>query len=135
MACDKLIGVRNVKVSFHECSTGREMNNVNHKLGDGELPTWRFTDYVDEDAGDGHRKRKQSSYKGKIILKRNKRVPTAWYQGAASMTVVVEYEDDSVVVGRKGSPVGETMSDRIDVELECIWDSLSEILPTGSVSA
>lgn len=135
MACDKIIGVRNVKVSFRECATGRELNNVNHKLGTEELPEWMFVDYTHEDAGDGYKRRRQSSFKGKITLKRSPRVPTAWYQGAADLTVTVEYEDDSVVVGRHGTPTGETMSDRINVALECVWDTLAEILPAGSIAA
>lgn len=134
MSCDKLIGVRNVKVSFTECGTGRSLNNVIHKLGSEELPTWRFVDHVDEDAGDGYRRRKQTSFKGKITLKRNARIPSAWYQGKADITVTVEYEDDSVVVGRHGSPTGETMTDRINVELDCVWDSLTEILAAGTTT-
>lgn len=135
MACNRIIGIRNIKVSFEECGTGRTVTNVIHKLGTEELPTHDFTDYELEDAGDGFTRRKQGSFKSNIVLKRNPRIPTAWYQGGANLIIVLEYEDDSVVVGRNGTPTGETMSDRINVEINAVWEQLSEILPTGALAA
>lgn len=134
MACENIVGVKNILLTFFNCETEETIGPISHELATEELPTWKLCTWVNEKMPQGYTKRTASDAGCEINVIRDLRVPLAWYQGCASVDLQVEYENGLVYTGTGGGVLGEEKSDSHEVALELTFRVLDELLPNGQLS-
>lgn len=134
MACENVIGVKNVLIWFEDCSTGQRVGPVSHDLAGDDLPNWRTCSFVNENLPGGYIKRTHSNMSADLNVIRDTRLPLSWYQGCASVDLQVEYENGIVYTGAGGGVMSEDRSDSHEVALEISFRTLDEMLPDGALA-
>lgn len=135
MACEGIVGVKNVLITFFDCSTQQKVGPYSHKLATDELPTWKASTWVNEAMTQGYTRRTASNAGANISVIRDLRIPLRYYQGDAAIDIQVEYENGLVYTGRNGGVVGDDQSDSHEVAMELTFRTLDELLPAGAVAA
>lgn len=130
MACDNIVGVKNILISFRNCDTGEVISNVAHKLANDELPKIRAYNYTNESLPGGYVKRNQASATIEMEVIRDRTIPLAYYQGAAALDVQIEMDNGNVFTGVSGSEGGEEGSDTHSATLMVIFKNIEELLPS-----
>lgn len=135
MACDNMVGVKNVLVTFENCDTGEMLGPVSHELSSEDLPTWKLCPYTNDTLPGGYIRRQSSDSRCNIKLIRDKRVSLGNYQGCAVLHVQVEMQNGLVYTGRGGSVIGDNQSDSHEVEMDIVFKTVDELLPPGGLLA
>lgn len=135
MACENLIGVKNILMTFYDCDTETTIGPISHKLANDELPTWKTCEWNNEQMPHGYTKRIASNAGVELSIIRDLRIPLRYYQGCVSIDMQVEYENGLVYTGKGGGVLGEEKSDTHEVSLEITFRSLDELLPAGALAA
>jgi hypothetical protein len=134
MACDNLIGVKNILITFNDCDTDTIVGPISHKLANEDLPTWKTCVWNNEQLPHGYTKRSASNASVEIAVIRDTRIPLAWYQGCVRIDMQVEYENGLVYTGKGGGVLGDEKSDTHEVSMEIAFRELDEMLPAGAVA-
>lgn len=135
MACENVLGVKNILITFINCDTDEIIGPIAHQLAAEDLPTWRACAWKSESLPGGYVKRVASMASGEMKVIRDKRVPLSYYQGCAALNVQVEYASGIVYTGRGGGITGDTKSDSHEVDLQMTFRVLEEVLPAGALAA
>ena len=135
MACENMVGVKNVVITFYDCSTDTKIGPISHELASEDLPTWRTCPWNNENLIGGFAKRRAGSQGVEIKVIRDLRVPLKYYQGCAALEVQVEYENGLVYSGVGGGILGDTKSDTHEVDLNVTFRNVDELLPAGALVA
>lgn len=135
MSCEQIVGVKNILLTFTNCDTGQVIARRAHKLSSDELPRHRVVNHKAEPLTGGYTRRHEYSPRSEMKVIRDLAIPLAWYQGAASITYQVEYENGLVYTGEAATVTGEEMSDTHEVNLVLITKRISELLPDGALAS
>lgn len=135
MSCDKIVGVKNIVLTFTDCETGETIGPISHKQANEDLPTWKTCEWENEAMTNGYSKRTASNAGAEFSVIRDLRVPLAWYQGCASLAVQIEYTNGLVYTGVDGTIAGAEKSDTHEVALDVTFQTVDELLPAGSLAA
>jgi hypothetical protein len=134
MACDLLVGVKNISLTFFDCDTGVKLGPISHILSSSDLPTIRTCRYKNTDLPGGYVKRETGSPMMEMKVIRDVRVPMAYYQGCVSVSAQVEYENGLLYTGLDGNTTDDSSSDTHEVTLKLNFLEIDEVLPTGSLA-
>jgi len=134
MACENVLGVKNILITFTNCETGQVTGPISHKLAKDDLPMWRLYEFKSEKLPGGYIKKHHISPECKMNVIRSLRMPLIDYQGRSSLALQVEYENGLVYTGVSGGVTGEELSDSHEVMLDIAFRQLSELLPPGALS-
>lgn len=129
MSCDTQIGVKNILLTFTDCTTGEIIRKVSHKLATADLPTIKTCDYVNEALTGGYVRRTHSNAMMSINVIRNTRVPLGFYQGCAAVDIQIEYLNGLIYTAVGGSVTGDQASDTHEVAMELVFKTIEETLP------
>lgn len=135
MACEGIVGVKNILITFFDCSTQQKIGPYSHKLSTDEMPTWRASVWSNEALTQGYTRRSAANAGANMSVIRDLRIPLRYYQGDAAVDVQVEYENGLVYTGRNGGVTGDDQSDSHEVTMELTFRTLDELLPVGAVAA
>lgn len=135
MACENVVGVKNILITFVDCDTDTTIGPIVHQLATEDLPMWRACAWKSEPLPGGYVKRAASQAAGEIKVIRDKRVPLAYYQGCAQINLQVEYANGIVYTGRGGGITGDSKSDSHEVDMQMTFRVLEEMLPSGALAA
>jgi hypothetical protein len=133
--CNTLVGIKNITFTFYNCDTNVSIGPISHILSSEELPTIRTCDSKNTDLPGGYTKREQSSAMMKMKVIRDLRVPLAYYQGCAQLSIQVEFLNGLVYTGLDGGVTSDSESDSHEVEIDVTFDSIDELLPAGALAA
>jgi hypothetical protein len=133
--CDSIVGVKNILMTFHDCSNGQKYGPYSHKLATDELPTWKTCVWTNEAMTQGYTRRTASNAGVEINVIRDLRIPLSYYQGCAGIDLQVEMENGLVYTGKSGGVLGDDKSDGHEVAMELTFRQLDELLPVGQVAA
>ena len=131
--CTKIVGVKNIMMTFRNCETQQIIGPVSHQLAREELPKWRLFEFKQEKLPGGYVRRHHISPECEIVLIRNLGIPLKDYQGRSAIKVQVEYENGLVYTGESGGVQGEDMSDTHEVSMKIAFHDLEELLPPGAL--
>lgn len=131
MACEDLVGVKNILLTFHDCDTGESYGPISHQLAGEDLPTIRTCGISNEAMAGGFVKRTLSYAQAELNVTRDTRIPLAYYQGCAAVDFQIEYYNGLVYTGLNGSGTGDDMSDTHEVTLTLAYKEIDELLPAG----
>jgi len=135
MSCDSQIGVKNILLTFTDCSTGAIIRKVSHKLATDELPTIKTCDYVNEAMTGGYVRRTYANPTMSLNVIRSTRVPLSYYQGCAAIDIQIEYLNGLIYTGNGGSVTGDEGSDTHAVPMELVFKQIDETLPREQFDA
>lgn len=135
MACENLIGVKNILMTFYDCDTETTIGPISHKLATDELPTWKTCEWNNEMLAHGYTRRIASNASVEISVIRDTRIPLRYYQGCVQIHLQVEYENGLVYTGKQGGVIGDEKSDTHEVAMEINFRFLDELLPAGALAA
>lgn len=135
MACENMIGVKNILITFFDCETETTLGPVAHILATEELPMWRNCTWVSEKLIGGYTKRKAANAGVELTVVRDTRIPLAWYQGCVAINMQIEYLNGIVQTGLGGGIAGDNKSDTHEVQLDITFRTVDELLPPGSLVA
>lgn len=135
MACDNLVGVKNILLTFVDCATNEEFGPISHQLATEDLPTVRACGFTNEALPGGYVRRSLSNAQIELNVIRDLRIPLAYYQGCAAVNVQVEYYNGLVYTGVNGSTTGDDSSDAHEVSMTLTFKELDELLPAGTLDA
>lgn len=133
MACENMVGVKNIVLTFYDCETDNRVGPISHLLATEDLPMWRNCAWTAEKLPGGYTKRQAADAGVEINLIRDLRIPLAWYQGCVAIDMQVEYLNGIVQTGVGGGVVGDPKSDTHEVEMELTFRTVDELLPPGSL--
>lgn len=133
MACENIVGVKNILLTFTNCETGQVTGPISHKLATEEIPKWRTYEFQSEELPGGYTKRRHISPKCEMQLIRDLRVPLADYQGRSAVALQVEYENGLVYTGANGNITGDDTSDTHEVQCMMSFKFIDELLPPGAL--
>jgi len=133
-ACDNLVGVKNILLSFTNCDTGQEIKNRSHLLATEEIPKWRIVNYKAEPLAGGYTRRHQAPPAAEIKVIRDLAIPLSWYQGAASISLQVEMENGLVYTAEAGTVTGDDKSDSHEINLPLTYKKINEYMPAGGLA-
>jgi hypothetical protein len=133
MACENIVGVKNILITFHDCNTEETFGPISHELATDELPTWKTCPYNNEALPGGYTRRVSANAGANINVIRDPRIPLSYYQGCAAVDIQVEYDNGIVYTGRGGSVVGDDQSDSHAVTMDMSFRVLDELLPAGQL--
>ena len=131
--CQKIVGVKNILISFRNCDTDQVVGPIAHDLARDDLPRWRLYEYRQEKLPGGYVRRHHISPECEMNLIRDLRIPLRDYQGRSALKIQVEYENGLVYTGESGGVQGEEMSDTHEVTLKLAFKVLEELLPPGGL--
>lgn len=134
MACENMVGVKNIVVTFYDCDTDTKYANIVHKQATNDLPMWKTCAWTNERLVGGFTKRSASDVGCEIKLIRDLRFPLSFYQGCVSIDMQVEYENGLVYTGLGGGILDDTKSDTHEVDLNITFRTVDELLPTGAIA-
>lgn len=135
MACENIVGVKNIAFTFFDCETNQSIGPIVHKLAGDDLPTVRACTWKSERLANGFVKRQASEASIEMKVIRDLRVPLSWYQGCVAINAQVEYVNGLVYTGRGGGVTGDDKSDTHEVNLNIVFRTLDELLPSGALAA
>jgi hypothetical protein len=135
MACDKIIGVKNISITFTVCETGQVLGPLSHKQATDDLPMIRFATFKNEPLKHGYSKRISDNAMVEIKVIVDERIPTKYYQGDAEIKLQIEYENGRVVTGERGTVTGDDKTDTFEATMSITYPKLEELLPPGSLLA
>lgn len=135
MACENLVGVKNIMLTFYDCDTETRIGPIAHKLATDELPTIKTCAWNNERMPHGYTRRVASDAGVEISVIRDLRIPLSWYQGCVAIDIQIEYENGLVYTGRNGGILGDEKSDSHEVMLDLTFQELDELLPPGSLAS
>lgn len=135
MACENLVGVKNILMTFHDCDTGESFGPYSHQLATEDLPTIRTCGVTNEAISGGFIRRTLSFAQMELNVIRDLRVPLGYYQGCAAVDVQIEYYNGLVYTGLNGSQTGDDMSDTHEVTTTLAFKEIDELLPAGTIEA
>jgi hypothetical protein len=135
MACEDLVGVKNILLTFTDCDTLESYGPISHQLASEDLPTVRACGFTNEALPGGFVKRVLSYAQMEMNIIRDTRIPIAYYQGCAAVDVQIEYYNGLVYTGIGGSGTGDDMSDGHEVTLTLAFKEIDELLPAGLLDA
>jgi hypothetical protein len=134
MACEHIVAVKNILITFTDCDTGQTIGPISHKESSEDLPTWRTCPWTNDRLPGGYTKRSAADATCNIKVIRDTRVPLAYYQGCATISLQVEMENGIVTTGRQGGVIGDNQSDGHEVEMDITFREVDEMLPPGALS-
>lgn len=134
MACENIVGIKNILLTFFDCDTDTRIGPISHVLSSEELPTVKACSFTTERMTNGFTKRVSGDASMSMSIIRDLRVPLAFYQGCTAVTAQLEYENGIVMTGVDGGVVGDTESDTHEVSLEIVYEEVDELLPPGSLA-
>lgn len=135
MACENLVGVKNILMTFFDCDTDTRVGPISHAQATEDLPTWKTCAWTNERLPGGYTKRSAADVGCEIVVIRDLRIPLAWYQGCVAIDMQVEYDNGLVYTGLGGGVVGDEKSDTHEVSLDITFRTVDELLPPGSLIA
>lgn len=135
MACENLVGVKNILLTFIDCDTEEVYGPISHELATEDLPTWRLCGYTNEAMPAGFVSRTLANAGVEISVIRDLRIPLAMYQGCSSVALQVEYWNGLVYSGVNGTGVGDERSDAHEVTMDISFKEIDELLPAGQLQA
>ncbi|MGL5736569.1 MAG: hypothetical protein ACRCYS_17030 [Beijerinckiaceae bacterium] len=135
MACDKIIGVKNLMLTFTVCETGQVLGPISHKLATDDLPNIRFTNFKNEPLRHGYSKRIADNATVEVKPIGDERIQSRYYQGDAEIKLQIEYENGRVVTGEKGTVTGDEKTDTFEYSMMIVFPTLEELLPPGALLA
>lgn len=135
MACEKMVGVKNIALTFYNCATGQEIGPIVHELATDELPTVKLCTVVNDRLPGGFISQTQGDARMNMTVIRDLRVELALYQGCAAITAQIEYLNGLVYTGLNGNVIGDESSDSHAVTLDITYDTIDEMLPPGALAA
>ena len=135
MACENLVSVKNIMITFYDCDTDTTIGPIAHELATEELPMWKTCAWSNEKLVGGYTKRRASDVGCELKVIRDLRVPLSYYQGCAALNMQVEYDNGLVYTGRGGGAIGDAKSDTHQVDLDVTFRTLDELLPAGALAA
>jgi len=134
MACEGMVGVKNILMTFYDCDNDTTVGPIVHKLSSEDLPMWKTCEWNNEKLTGGYTLRKASDVGCEIKVIRDLRIPLAWYQGCVAINMQVEYDNGLVYTGRNGGITGDTKSNTHAVDLNLTFRTVDELLPNGSLA-
>jgi len=135
MACDNIVGVKNILLTFQDCETGASYGPYAHELATDELPTWKLCQFTNEALAGGFVRRTYANSLATMNVIRDLRIPLSYYQGCAAIDLQVEYENGLVYTAKGGSHTGDDQSDTHGVTLTLNYKQIDELLPDGALVA
>lgn len=135
MACENIVGVKNILLTFRDCDTDVTLGPYSHELSTDELPTWKLCPYTNEVLTGGYTRRTYANSMVTLNVIRDLRIPLAWYQGCAEVNIQVEYENGLVYTAKGGTNTGDDQSDTHAVTLTLSYRQIDELLPEGALIA
>lgn len=135
MACEGIIGVKNILLTFTHCDSGQTVKNLSHALSSDEIPQVRTVPFKSEAIPGGYTRRHSSYCRINMKVIVNRGLHLSWYQGAASVDVQIEYEDGRVLTGTGGTVSGEETSDMHEANMQLTFrGGVTELLPDGALA-
>ena len=134
MPCENLVGVKNILFTFFDCDTETTIGPISHEQATEELPTLRTCTWVNEELTGGFTKRTANNATMEVKVIRDLRIPLAWYQGCASISAQIEYDNGLVYTGIDGGVLGDETSDTHEVMVQMTFPTLDELLPSGALA-
>lgn len=135
MACENLVGIKNILLTFTNCDTGEVLGPISHQLATEDMPTIRACGFTNEALPGGFVKRSLSNAQMEMNVIRDLRIPLAYYQGCAAVDTQIEYMNGLVYTGLNGSATGDDSSDGHEVTTTLTYKELDELLPAGTLDA
>lgn len=135
MACENLVGVKNILLTFTDCDSDEVVGPIKHELAGEDLPTWRNCAWTSENLPGGYVRRTTASALLTINVIRDTRIPLSWYQGCASVDVQVEMLNGIVQTGLSGAVTGDDQSDLHEVAMNVTFKTVDELLPAGALAS
>lgn len=136
MACDKQNGVKNILVTFEDCNTGQRFGPLSHRLADGaEIPTVKTCARVNTALTGGYVQVAEDNASMTLTIIKDRTIPTAWYQGCASLDIQVEKLDGTIWTLTGGSVTEPDESDGHSVTMTVIAEEIFETLPGAAIAA
>jgi hypothetical protein len=135
MACSNLVGVKNLVITFKNCTTGETSQPIVHKLATADIPTWKTCPFMNEKLPGGYIKQSTANAGAEMKIIRDARVPLSYYQGCATLNVQCEMFSGIVFTGVDGGVLNDTKSDSHEVDLEITFSTLDELLPPGAIAS
>lgn len=135
MACENIVGIKNILLTFKDCDTGAIIGPYSHELSTDELPTWKLCPYTNETMTGGYTRRTYANSMVTINVIRDLRIPLAWYQGCAAVDIQAEYENGLVYTAKGGTHTGDDQSDTHAVTMTLSYRQIDELLPEGALIA
>ena len=136
MACENLVGVRNIMITFRDCNGGQSVGPRSHQLATEDIPTVMICGQTYESLPGGFVKQGSGSSYIEMEIIRQRDIPLEWYQGCrVEVDIQVEYLNDIVVTGIRGNIVDSEGSDGHSVTMRTDFkeENIDELLPEGSL--
>jgi hypothetical protein len=133
MTCEKMVGVKNILLTFYNCDTEERMGPISHELATDELPTVKACNVVNDRLPGGYTQRTHSDARLGMQIIRDLRVPLSWYQGCVSIDAQIEYLNGLVYTGLNGGVIGDETSNTHAVTLDITYMEIDELLPPGAL--
>lgn len=134
MACENLVGVKNILLTFFDCDTDTRIGPISHKQATDELPTIKSCPWTNEALPNGFTKRTAAQALMSLNVIRDLRIPLAYYQGCVSISIQIEYENGLVYSALDGGVTGDEQSDTHEIQMELTFTEIDELLPPGSLA-
>ena len=135
MSCNKIVGIKNILLTFTNCDSGQVVGPIAHELSTDEEPKIRSYEWTQEDLKGGFTKRKHHNPFIEIKVIRDPRVPLKDYQGRSQIDLQVEYVAGYVYTGSEGGVTGDPSSDTYGADMKISFPRVDELLPPGSLMA
>jgi hypothetical protein len=135
MACESIVGVKNILLTFHDCDTDQVFGPYSHELASDELPTLKLCPYTNETLTGGYTRRTYANSLMTMNVIRDLRIPLSYYQGCAALDAQIEYENGLVYTAKGGTHTGDDQSDTHSVTLTLSYKTIDELLPEGALIA
>lgn len=134
--CNKQVGIKNILITFTNCTTGQVIGPVAHELAEEKIPDVRTSRSTSEALPGGYTRLSHGHSNIKMNVIRDLRIPLNMYQdpGVASVAIQLEYINGLVYTGVGGSVTGKDESDTHGVPLDITFDILDELLPDGALA-
>lgn len=135
MACDNLVRVKNILITFRDCDTGEAIGPISHKQANEDLPTIKTCDVSNSELTQGYILQSEGNQMMEFNVIRDRRVPLAFYQGCAAIDVQIEYVNGLVYTALDGNVIDGESSNTHEVVINAIFRDIDELLPSGSLIA
>lgn len=133
MACENMVGVKNILLTFFKCDTDERIGPIVHLLSSEDLPTVKTSVVINERLTDGYVQISRADARIELSVIRDLRLPLNIYQGDAAIDIQIEYFNGLVYTGVGGNVIGDENSDTHAVTMDISYKEIDEMLPTGAL--
>lgn len=133
--CNKIVGIKNILMTFTNCETGERVGPIAHELATDEDPKIRSHEWTQEDLKGGYTKRKHHNPFMELKVIRDPRIPLKDYQGRSAIDLQIEYIMGYVYTGVDGGVTGDPSSDTYEADMKISFAEVHELLPPGGLMA